>query len=275
MMAAYIDKRKASAVSGRNTNLVVLKLVIVAALASLAESFAPRASFTSTTTAPATFKIQHGNNDELARCGVCLKMATSPPTKNGEGNILQTSFSGGAWDKQEDYEQEAFKLASKLKSVKNLGWKGTAKRPGSTRPRHRAWGGSSEQPVQFKANYDESNPNCVEAWLTQSDFEKCVGVKESSPASDTVFVALAKGAAFAERDVCEETIASWYPSGSSSRSIDPGAFWASVKKGRTELAIGWSVFIGFNVLAASCIILPTNPLAKGLERAVEAVLHAQ
>lgn len=192
-------------------------------------------------------------------------------TKNGDGNILQTTFSGGVGVPQESYAKEALQIASRIKSVKDLGWNGPAKRAGSTRPRHRAWGGESEQPVQFKANYDESNPNCVEKWLTQPEFERLLKLKQSSsPASDAVYVALAKGAAYAERNFCEETIAKWY---SGEKSIDPLAFWDTVEKGRSELLFGWGTFIGFNTLAASCIVFPTNPIAKGLEQIVDLALH--
>ena len=73
-------------------------------------------------------------------------------------------FNGGLLDKK---EAEAAQLAAKIKTVKDLGWTQPPKRRGATRPRHRAYGGQDEEPIQFKANYDESNPRCVEKWLTQ------------------------------------------------------------------------------------------------------------
>ena len=85
------------------------------------------------------------------------------PPKNGDGNILQSVFTGGQFD---GVEEDAAKIASRIKSVKDLGWSAPAKRRGKARPRHRAWGGEGEQPIQLKANYDESNERCVEKWLT-------------------------------------------------------------------------------------------------------------
>ena len=43
---------------------------------------------------------------------------------------------------------------------------------------------------------------------------------------------------------------------------------ASVKKGRTDLAIGWAAITGANAFFASCIAFPTNPAAKALEQAI-------
>ena len=48
-------------------------------------------------------------------------------------------------------EEEAATLASiKIRGLKDLGWTGPAKRRGSIRPRHWAFGGANEQPVQSK-----------------------------------------------------------------------------------------------------------------------------
>jgi len=177
-------------------------------------------------------------------------------------------FTGGAFDKQ---ETEAAAIASKIRSVKDLGWTSNVpRRKGSTRPRHRAFGGSGEKPVQLKPNYDETSEMCVEKWLTQEDFYRLT--KSSGPAADTVFVALAKGAAFAERDVCESLISKWQGNGPK-KSFDEAAFLQSVKEGRTELAIGWALFAFLAGGSASCIIFPTNPLAKGLEAFINAVLY--
>ena len=167
-------------------------------------------------------------------------------------------FTGGAFDKQED---TAIQIASKLKSVRDLGWTtNPPKRKGSTRPRHRAFGGQSELPVQLKPNYDESNPMCVEKWLTQDEFYRLA--KKDGPAADTVFVALAGGAAYAERDSCEKLINNW----NEGKTFNKEAFLASVKKGRTDLATGWTAFLTINVFCVSCIAFPTSPVAKGLEK---------
>lgn len=166
-------------------------------------------------------------------------------------------FTGGAFDKQ---ESEAAQLASRIKSVKDLGWTSPSKRRGNTRPRHRAFGGESEKPVQEKPNYDETNPLCVEKWLTQEEFYNKVG--DSGPAADTVFVALAGGGAFAERDVAAAKIAQWR---SSANNFDEQAFLKSVQEGGAELALGWGLFSGVVGFAVAGIILPTNPTVKAFE----------
>jgi len=97
-----------------------------------------------------------------------------PATKNGSGNILETIFTGGAFEddfSKEEILSSATVIASKIKSTKDLGWKiDPPKRKGKARPRHRAWGGEGEMPVQDKANYKEENERCVEKWLTWKTF---------------------------------------------------------------------------------------------------------
>lgn len=109
---------------------------------------------------------------------------------------------------------------------------------------------------------------CVEKWLTQDDFYRFI--KSDGPAADTVFVALAGGAAFAERDVCETLLSQW----NEGKKFKREAFLASVKKGRTALATGWAAFVTFNALCVSCLVLPTNPVAKGLEKVLTLALGA-
>lgn len=79
-------------------------------------------------------------------------------------NAFENFFTGGAFDGQ---DSEAAQLAFRIKSVNDLGWTGQPMRRGNARPRHRAFGGSEEKPVQDKPNYDPSNPLCVEKWLSQ------------------------------------------------------------------------------------------------------------
>mmetsp|Transcript_18924 Transcript_18924/g.28793 ORF Transcript_18924/g.28793 Transcript_18924/m.28793 type:complete len:225 (+) Transcript_18924:154-828(+) len=176
-------------------------------------------------------------------------------TQNGRFEV--SFFTGGAFDGK---EVEAARVASRIKSVKDLGWTTPPKRKGSTRPRHRAYGGEEEDPIQLKPNYDASNPNCVEKWLTQEEFEAKFGV--SGPVADTIFVALASGAAFAERDVCEKVIVEWKKDGS---LFDEIAFLRSVQRGRTQLAIGWLIFGSAVTFAGSGILFPTNPAMKAFE----------
>lgn len=90
-------------------------------------------------------------------------------------------------------------------------------------------------------------------------------------AADTVFVALAGGGGYAEREVCEKKLAEWRTSGPRGGAFDEAKFLAAVKQGRTELAIGWASFLGTNGLFLSCIVAPTNPFAKTLEALVDQV----
>ena len=190
--------------------------------------------------------------------------------KEKNTNILEATWNGGAFA---NAEEEAALIASKIKSVKDLGWSAPPKRKGGTRPRHRAYGGTTELPIQSKPNYDPTADNCVEKWLSLEEFYELPIVKSSSKkagssstaAADTVFVALAGGRSCAERDDCEKLIAEWRSGGN---AFDEGKFLASVKRGRTDLAVGWAGITAANAFFASCIAFPTNPAAKGLEQAL-------
>uniref|UniRef100_A0A7S2ER15 Uncharacterized protein n=1 Tax=Ditylum brightwellii TaxID=49249 RepID=A0A7S2ER15_9STRA len=222
----------------------------LAALTAPSSSFTPFPTNTAktTTTTTTTLFIKKNYIDK------------SQIPKSGEGNIFDTNFSGGYFEK-ESADVEAIKIASKIRSVKDLGWTNpTPKRKGNTRPRHRAWGGEGERPVQLKSNYDESNANCVEKWLSLEDLY--ANTKSSGSAADAVFVALAGGAKYAERDVCEATIESWKDTNG---KFSDQAFLKSVKKGRSDLATGWASFVGTNLFFVSCILFPNNPASKVLE----------
>lgn len=104
----------------------------------------------------------------------------------GKDDNAPKFFTGGAFD---NVDEQAAELASRITSIQALGWNTPPRRRGAARPRHRAYGGQTEKPIQDKPGYDESSPQCVEKWLTQEIFyEK---VKDSSPAADAVFCALA------------------------------------------------------------------------------------
>ena len=134
-----------------------------------------------------------------------------------------------------------------------------AKRAGNTRPRHWAWGGAGEKPVQDKPNYDESSPMCVEKWLGLEEFYGIV--KDDSAIADTIFVALAGGGAYIERDVAESVIAKWRDGG---KSFDNDAFLKTVKDGQTKFIAGWAGFGFATGTALIGIIFPTNPLQLAL-----------
>ena len=208
--------------------------------------------------------------------------------KSGNGNILESIFTGGAFEEEpaDEIMSSAASIARSIKSTADLGWTGPPRRKGNARPRHRAWGGEGEQAVQDKANYDEERENCVEKWLTYEDFLAATRASEGA-AADTVFVALAGGAKYAERDVCEAKIAEWTGGDVSTSTttsggifgrrsvakstIDEQAFIKTVKQGRQDLLTGWASFLGVNTFFASCILFPTNPAAKALEGLVDSV----
>ena len=210
-------------------------------------------------------------------------------SKNESKDSFDKVFKGGAFN--DDFTKEkiltdAALIASKIKSSKDLGWKTEEpKRKGNARPRHRAWGGEGEMAIQDKANYDEENPKCVEKWLTIEDFLANTR-SQPGPAADTVFVALAGGSKFAERDVCEAKIAQWTASSGStevpaktgffgrrgaSSTFNNDAFNKSVQEGRSALLLGWAGFLGLNTFFAGCIVFPTNPGAKALESLVDSL----
>lgn len=186
-------------------------------------------------------------------------------------------------------EEEAADLASKkIRSVSDLGWKETAKRRGKTRPRHWAFGGAGEKAVQDKPNYDPANPLCVEKWLSLPDFYAIVG--DDTAVADTIFVALAKGGAYVEREVAEEVISQWRPSASSSKaasskpsmfgrgkgaaSFDRAAFLKTVNNGRRDFLIGWAAFVAITGFAVSGIVFPTNPVQLALVDLLELITHS-
>lgn len=203
-------------------------------------------------------------------------------SKNKKGNIFDSIFTGGAFEDtpSEDILSSASSIASKIKSVKDLGWTKPPKRRGNARPRHRAWGGEGEMSIQDKANYDETRENCVEKWLTMEDFLRATRATPG-PAADTVFVALAGGAKYAEREICEMKIAQWTGQGKIAKennnnkkkkalvAFDQDAFRRTVKEGRQDLLLGWVSFLSVNLFFASCIAFPTNPAAKALEGFIE------
>ena len=186
--------------------------------------------------------------------------------KAKNSNSFDDVFKGGAFEK-EDPIPGAIKIASKLRTVKDLGWTGKAKeRNGNTRPRHRAWGGEGELPIQEKANFDESNPATPDKWLTPEEFYS--RVRTTGPSADAVYVALAGGKKYAERSNVEALLLKWR----NGKSFDEDEFIKSVKQGQNELISGWAAFIGFQTIAISCIVFPTNPLAVTLQGGLEKLL---
>lgn len=210
-------------------------------------------------------------------------------SKNAGSNGSSTDFfKAGLLANVED---EAAALASKtIRSLGDLGWNGPAKRRGTTRPRHWAFGGAGEKAIQDKPNYDPTNPLCVEPWLSRTDLYSIVG--DDTAVADTIFVALAKGGAYIERHVAEDVLAQWWPttSGSSSPSskgggifgrttkttaatFDRGAFLKTVQQGRYDFVTGWAAFVTITGIAVSGIVFPTNPLQLALVDLLEMFTH--
>lgn len=197
-------------------------------------------------------------------------------------------------------EDEAAALASqKIRSVQDLGWssKVPAKRRGNTRPRHWAFGGAGEKAVQDKPNYDPENPLCVEKWLSLQDFYGLL--KDDTAVADTIFVALAKGGAYVEREVAEQVLARWRPArtsattttsagtggagifgrkagggGRSAAAFDKQAFLKTVQEGRQDFLVGWAAFFTITGVAVAGIVFPTNPLQLALVDLLESVMGA-
>jgi hypothetical protein len=207
------------------------------------------------------------------------KAASSSSSSKNVKTVSQTalySSSIGGEEKQDLFkagflancESEAADLAAKkIRNVKDLGWTKSAKRAGNTRPRHWAWGGVGEKAVQDKPNYDESSSMCVEKWLSLPEFYNIV--KDDTAVADTIFVALAGGGAFVERDVAETVLAKWRPNG---KTFDTNAFMKTVQGGRTKFATGWGVFASVTGFSLIGIIFPTNPVQLALVDFLESVL---
>jgi len=188
-------------------------------------------------------------------------------------------------------EEDAGMLASKkLRSISDLGYKGPAKRRGNTRPRHWAFGGAGEKAIQDKPNYDPTNPLCVESWVSLQDFYSIVG--DDTAVADTIFVALAKGGAYIEREVAEDVIAQWRPTTTPPTASSKGggllghsnnkkatsafsqeAFVKTVKAGRVDFLTGWAAFLTITGIAVSGIVFPTNPLQLALVDFLEMATH--
>ena len=257
---------------------------IVMALPLVANSFTVPTTNTGRLTSSTNLNLFNNNKEDTP--------STRPPQfdapNEDSGNILDSTFTGGAFEDEPAAEilASAAAIASKIRSVKDLGWTQSAKRRGKARPRHRAWGGEKEMAVQDKPNYDEKRENCVEKWLTYEDFLAATRASPG-PAADSVFCSLAGGAKYAEREICEVKIAQWNGGASEAAPASSGglfgrktsrastfneaAFIKTVNEGRTGLGLGWGAFVSVNGFFASCIIFPTNPAAKGLASLVDSL----
>jgi hypothetical protein len=262
--------------------------VVTFSVLFIASALSVASAFTTTTTTTTVLRSTTGSSHYYR--GLAPLAASS--MDNGDTPPL---FKAGLLA---NVETEAAALASqKIRSVQDLGWKGPAKRSGNTRPRHWAFGGAGEKAVQDKPNYDPANPLCVETWLSLPDFYAIV--KDDTAVADTIFVALAKGGAYVERDVAEGVIARWRGSSggtststtaadavstkkggmfgrkaggaaSSAAKFEEQAFLKTVQEGRQDFLLGWAVFGFITGTAVLGIVAPTNPLQLALVDLLEA-----
>ena len=115
-------------------------------------------------------------------------------------------------------------------------------------------------------------------------------VKDDTAVADTIFVALAKGGAYIERDVAEDVIAQWRPTTTGGNpaagsggpmfgrtkgvsGFDQGAFVKTVQEGRFDFVKGWAAFVTITGVAVAGIVFPTNPLQLALVDFLETLTH--
>ncbi|MGK3746795.1 MAG: hypothetical protein ACI90V_013658 [Bacillariaceae sp.] len=172
----------------------------------------------------------------------------------------------------ESSKELAIKLAStKIRKVSDLKiWKEKSnlknKSSISIRPKYWSFGGNDEFPIQDKANYSTDNPNCSEPWLGLQDFYSVID--NDTAAADIIFVSLAGGRAFIERDIAESVLNQWWNS-NDSKKFDPVSFEQTVKIGQRDFITSWSVYVGVIGIAVTGIAFPNNPIELGLVRIVD------
>jgi len=196
----------------------------------------------------------------------------------------------------ETSKELAVKLAStRIRKISDLGWKeikqtssndnnnNQRRRKSSIRPKYWSFGGSKELAVQDKANYSLNNPNCPEPWLGLQDFQLLIG--DDTAAADTIFVSLAGGRAFVERDVAESVLVQWWNNDcdgdrgaaqkrnqrQKQQQFDRVAFEQTVKVGQRDFIASWSIFIAIVGVCGAGIVFPNNPFQLVLVDALDTV----
>mmetsp|Transcript_1306 Transcript_1306/g.1458 ORF Transcript_1306/g.1458 Transcript_1306/m.1458 type:complete len:268 (-) Transcript_1306:47-850(-) len=195
----------------------------------------------------------------------------------------------------ETSKELAVKLAStRIRKISDLGWKeikqtssnnnnNQRRRKSSIRPKYWSFGGSKELALQDKSNYSLDNPNCPEPWLGLQDFQLLIG--DDTAAADIIFVSLAGGRAFVERDVAESVLDQWWDNDSDGdrgaaqkrsqrqkqQQFDRAAFEQTVKVGQRDFIASWSIFIAIVGLCGAGIVFPNNPFQLVLVDALDRV----
>ena len=181
---------------------------------------------------------------------------------NSNSNDNTELFKGGLLA-DESSKELAIKLAStKIRKVSDLKiWKEKSNlknKSSSIRPKYWSFGGNDELPIQDKANYSTDNPNCSEPWLGLQDFYSVID--NDTAAADLIFVSLAGGRAFIERDAAESVLDQWW----NNKKFDPVSFEQTVKVGQRDFITSWSIYVGVLGIAATGIAFPNNPIQLGL-----------
>ncbi|GMI03978.1 hypothetical protein TrVE_jg9486 [Triparma verrucosa] len=137
-----------------------------------------------------------------------------------------------------------------------------------SKPKHRAWGGETEPPIQNKAlpNVDMKT---IDPWVTFEEMAECPSFKNADDdLKQAIFVSLAGGQRYLDRQRCEQSLSKW--TGENGK-FDEAGFERALKDGRIDLAQGWAVFLVLTVGFASCIVAPTSPAPKAIEAFIDSL----
>jgi len=268
-------------------------MILLSLLCLLSPSFAFVVPTTTTTTTMMTIMKQyHRHLPSFSSSSTDRLFASS--SSNDDNDLFKAGLLA-----DETSKELAVKLAStQIRKISDLGWKeiiqnasnnnnnnnnNQRRRKSNIRPKYWSFGGSKELAVQDKANYSLDNPNCPEPWLGLQDFQLLIG--DDTAAADTIFVSLAGGRAFVERDVAESVLDQWWDNDcdgdrgaaqkrnqrQKQQQFDRVAFEKTVKVGQRDFIASWAIFVGILGLAVAGIAFPNNPFQLALVHALDVV----